>query len=686
MKRGFLLSAVAVWLVLGSIPLAGQEEPKPPPEEESGESSDGPESGDEGATEQSGTDRIEFRLPLPEDQGGGTVTGIAGSLEYREEEVVILSDGVEIHHENVVLRAERMQLDLSTQVVTAEGNVILDQGPSRMTGATVSYDLEEKTGILTQATAAVQGGYYFSGDELARLSETEFTIEEGTFTACKGEVPPWSFHVGRARVEVEGYARIHDASMRVKTLPVIYTPYLLWPTKTERTSGLLIPKVGYSDDRGAYLGLAHFQTLGRSYDTTIFADLYSEGFTGLGNELRYHPTEGTEGRFEGYAIRDPDEDDTRWKVRWDHTTRDLPRGLRAVAHFEDYSDFRFFRDFERQLNAKAQSSVYSNAFLTGNWGSHSLNLMVDRRENFLFQDRVVELSQLPELEYSIRPTRIGSTPLYYSLDSAAHFLSVDRSEAYRGEYSRFHLRPTLRLPLSRWPWLSVSVDGGGVFTWWENSLDRDAGPIRLSDESLTRALPIAGAEIVGPSFSRIFEGNLGAFGKFKHLIEPRVTWAFSDEFEDRELVPRFDELDTVSSRNTARIVLTNRVLGKPAPEEPEEDQEVGDEGEDGGEEDPDVEEKDAEEGDQEEMTALERVASGSAREIFSFELSRRYSFDESEPLERGGEMESQWGPWEATLRSYPSDRFGFRLDLDYSDLFSQLTSVRLTGNVGFGPG
>ncbi|MEZ5314266.1 MAG: hypothetical protein R2862_11780 [Thermoanaerobaculia bacterium] len=55
----------------------------------------------------------------------------------------------------------------------------------------------------------------------------------------------------------------------MKKLPVFYWPYLVWPAKTERTTGLLVPNIGYSRRRGAYLGLAHYQVFGPSYDNTV---------------------------------------------------------------------------------------------------------------------------------------------------------------------------------------------------------------------------------------------------------------------------------------------------------------------------------------------------------------------------------------------------------------------------------
>src|SRR5690606_4511316 len=119
------------------------------------------------------------------------------------------------------------------------------------------------------------------------------------------------------------------------------------------------------DDRGPYLGLAWYQVLGRSYDTTLYADIYGEEYYGGGVEFRWRPSEETEGQVRGFAIQDPFDDEWRWKLELDHKTTNLPWGLRGVAHIEDYSDFDYFRDFERGLAGKTQRQLYSNAFVSG---------------------------------------------------------------------------------------------------------------------------------------------------------------------------------------------------------------------------------------------------------------------------------------------------------------------------------
>src|SRR6185503_19430478 len=500
-----------------------------------------------------------------------------------------------------------------------------------------------------------------------KVGEDEYLIENGIFTSCTGEVPAWSFHVGRARIRLEDYAHVKSASMRAKVVPVLYLPYVVWPTKTDRASGLLVPKIGNSGRRGAYLGMAYYQVLGRSWDTTAYADLYSKDYYGLGDEVRYHPSEGTSGAARGYVIDDPQRDDYRWKVRWDHDTRDLPLGLRGVVQYEDYSDFDYFRDFERGLSTKTKNQIYSDAFITGNWGNRSLNVLVDRRRTFLSADDIIDLRQLPEVEYKLRPTRLFHKPLYLSFDSAAHYLAVDRG-VVQSSYARFHFQPTLRVPLSPAPWLSVTLNGGSNLTWYGNSLDpTSAARNTFTGEDLMRTLPFGGAEVIGPSFSRIIDRRLGPFAKLKHIVEPRVAWSYYGAFDDegcgtidpvthvarppceQARVPIFDEIDPLQGRglNVGRVALINRLLAKPADE---------------------------------------TKGGGGAREILSLELSRSYSFDAGQPLEggQGTATHSALGPLRATLRSYPTPAFGLRLDADYSVLFKQLTGVQASGNFALG--
>jgi lipopolysaccharide assembly outer membrane protein LptD (OstA) len=594
-------------------------------------------------------DRVSFDLSFPagvSGEGGGSATGSAGAIEYQGTDFAQLTGGVEIFYQDLVVQADNIDVNLATKEIVATGNVILDQGPRRLAGVTLTYNLDEKTGVLSQGSAYVDPDFYFWGTEIRKTGEDTFTFVDGTFTSCAEDNPDWSFKVNRAEVEVGGFAKVWGAQMRVKKAPVFYWPYMVWPVKEDRASGWLMPNIGYSDRRGGYLGLAYYKTFGRSYDTTFYADLYSNEFWGLGNEFRYQPSENTEGVFEGYGVWDPDDEEIRYKINWDHETTDLPFGMRGVLTVREFSDFQFFRDFERDIDRNTIRSIESRGFLTGNWGPHSLNILVKKRETFISDTNQITLSQLPEVEYRLRPYQLGETPIFLKMESSVSYLDADRGAALDGGYGRADLFPQIDIPLRLAPWFSFKASGGYRYTWYGDSLTTDR--TALSGETVTREIPFGSAEIVGPSFSRIYESGKR---KMKHVIEPRWAYTFLGEDDDTGLVPLFDEIDTVNQTNLARFALVNRFLTKPKPR-------MGPDG--------------------------EMLPEGSAREILSVEVARLYSFDDDRPLQRSADRleDDQFGPITALLRYNPSDRTSLTTSFDYNTLFSQLQAASLSGTLG----
>ena len=583
--------------------------------------------------------------------GGGSAAGSAANLEYKREDYAVLSGDVELKYQDLDLKADEAEIDLKTKNVVALGHVVLDQGPRRISGDSLTFNLETKTGTVRHATGQVAPDYYFTGEEVDKTGDNTYVIRNGVFTSCNQPVPDWSFRVRRAEIEVEGYAHAHNTAMLVKKLPVLYTPYLLWPVRTERSSGFLVPNIGYSQRRGAELGLAYFQTLGRSYDTTFHLDTYSKGFLGLGNEFRYAPTPGTKGDFLGYYVRDPETSSWRWKVQLNHTTEDLPWGMRGVVQYQDYSDFNFFRDFERDFDTNTLRFIDSRAFVTGNWGPHLLNLLLDSRQVFLdLQDNnTLTQRKLPELKYSLRSTQILKSPFYLALDSSVDGLDVERPGGalpgnYSGKYGRFDLFPQLTLPVRTFPWLDLSVTGGERLTWYGDTLNADQSA--FTGNSLTRTFPFASAQIVGPSFSKIFNWKLGDLGKFKHIVEPRFTYVYQGGNLTKETpeIPLFDDVDAQTTTNTGRIALDNRLLGKPDAED------------------------------------------GVAREVLFFEIARNYSLDKSQPLQTSQDLTvfTTSGPIQTLLRFNPTEKIGLTAMATYNTLFKGLASTSFTGNYGFG--
>src|SRR5262249_39227255 len=154
--------------------------------------------------------------------------------------------------------------------------------------------------------------------------------------------PDWSFRVSKAKVEIGGYAHMKNTRMRVKKLPIFYVPYLIWPAKVDRSSGFLIPTIGYTKNKGVNFGLASYQGLGPLADLTLHLAGYEKRYDGATAELRYAPIEGTKGTMSYQILEDRDLSRRESREIWTQTSDKLPGGFKAVVSVNHYSDYDFF--------------------------------------------------------------------------------------------------------------------------------------------------------------------------------------------------------------------------------------------------------------------------------------------------------------------------------------------------------
>jgi len=565
----------------------------------------------------------------------GPVTLRADRQEWVKKNAWHGSGHVEILYQDVKITCDEVEFNNQTMEVVARGHVIVDQGPRRFTASRLVYNLKDKTGTFIDATGQVAPEYYFTGKKVEKLDATHFRLFDATFTSCSLEPrPPWRFRIRRAKIEEEGYGSFHGVSLQVKGVPVFYLPYLLWPVKTERTSGLLVPTFGYSNRRGTYLGNALYLALARSYDTTIYLDTYSQGWYGIGNEWRWAPRSDARGDITGYAIRDADTGIWEWKVDGKHRQDDF-LGFHLFAELHNMSDVDFFREFEHNFDRNTLRSLYSFIYLTRAWGPYNLNIRIDRRKTLL-TSREILLQQLPEVELRVRPTRIGKSSLFWSLISSVNLFDVDRGGDLRTTYGRIDAHPDLSYTLPSPPWLSVTPRIGVRGTYYTAQYNKSQ--TTFVDKGIDRSFFEAGLDIVGPSFSHIFNHGLGRFTKFKHLIEPRIEYSYVSDPGDISRIPRFDEVDSTLVTNKVRLTIANRLFGR-------------------------------------------EKASATARELGSFILFQDYSFSEPLTFSSDRTLSSRRGPLGAILRITPSGGVYVEARAEYDTLFHNLRSDSLSASL-----
>ena len=518
---------------------------------------------------------------------GGEAQWQADHQTFEKEEYVILEGHVVFTYEDMKFSNDKMTYNFKTKDVVAQGHVILDQGSTRLAGNQAVFNLDTQTGTFFNAVGSMEPAMYFKGEKLEKLNEDTYRLTNGILTSCDLDAPAWSIHVARADVTVDDYARMRNVAFRVHRLPIIWMPRLVWPTKGDRSQGLLIPRIVFQscDPKSVHcfgnrLELGYFVPFGDSVDATFYGDLNNNGYNGLGVDLRYLPNSNVKlGELDTYVVRDSALKKEQWKYRYKHSQENLPGGFRGVVDVEDFSDLDFFRNYDRDPRLHTLSQIYSSAYLTKNTSTYSFNILADRRDIILGRTDPTDLNspiikqrfeQLPSLQYRIYPNRLFGSPIYFSMESStAHLVTNGLVNGPTADYFRADLFPTVSMQIPSPPWFSVKPQISARETYYSSSLASDTTSTFQTaavNEALRRFYAQGQVEIVGPSFSKIFNEKLGNFTRFKHVIEPRFRYVYTTNVtEDQLRVIRFDTVDTPFLPivpNSVEYSLTQRLIGK----------------------------------------------------------------------------------------------------------------------------
>ncbi|MBP1689920.1 MAG: lptD [Deltaproteobacteria bacterium] len=569
----------------------------------------------------------------------GNVTLHANTQQWVQELVWCGEGEVEVKYQDVTLKCDDVEVDVRTMRVEARGNVLFDQGETRLACDRLSFDLERKVGIMYGVKGFFPPSYHFRGEELEKLDETHYRLHKGVFSSCNldaEDAPPWSIDVRDAILELEGYGHFRGVALRTNGVPFFYTPRLLWPIKRDRAAGFLVPNVGYNDRYGFYLGNAFYWPISRSVDATTYIDWWSKGYYGIGEELRWTPAQNASGEMVASMIHDYETGDWEWKARGRYAQL-LPGGYALRAEVLDMSDIDFFQRFERTFEQNSVRSFFSHVTLSRTWGPQAFNLRWEHRQTF-FDESGVTLERKPELEYRLSSTRVGNSPLYLSMVGVADELRMDRSATQRGRYGRFDLFPTLSLLTPGLPWLNVTPAVGIRETYYTATYSEDR--TALVPEPMSRHYFTAGVALVGPSFSRVWTRADGH--RIKHLVEPRIEYQYVSNPGDLSRIPVFDEKDSVQVTNRMRGILSNRLLVK--------------------------------------------SRAGGSREVALFEIGQEYSFSDPLTFARPGLSASKRGPLQFSARYLPRPQTTIDARAEVDPVTNRLRGTALSGGFFAAPG
>jgi LPS-assembly protein len=492
----------------------------------------------------------------------------ADYLERRPAENFLRFQGaVEIKYGETQVFADVVELNTETGDGTAEGQVRLEDPQHQVTAERAEFNLFTRVGTLYHATGTLQGTslvhrkgekalpvtFYLMAERFERESEERFRIRRGGITTCIGPDPIWQFKTRDATVDVEGYAHLSHATFWIKNVPVFYAPYFVYPTKTDRATGLLPPGFGTSDQLGFFLDNRFFWAINEQSDSTIGVDYLSKRGIRPSLEYRYVLSEVDRGQFNALYLDDDLTGVQFWKVSG-ASRQNLPGQVKGILALDLMNRDNYDRTFDvENLLLRTRRETDSYMSLIRNWQHTGVGLHTQRLEDA--ENRADErLTRYPDLGLNLLPTPLPWAPLTFGLGALATNFRHDQTESQGGDVDarRVNILPQLAWTFAHRPWMAITPFLG----LQETMLDQSGQGTDV------QSVAVMGAELRGPQFFKIYGEEGGS--RYKHLVEPSITYHWIPHFTEKTRLQPFDIFDDVFPRNDVLFSVTNRLYARTA--------------------------------------------------------------------------------------------------------------------------
>lgn len=510
----------------------------------------------------------------------------------RDADEVSLMGNVVIERDDLHLSADMIRLWPSTDTALADGNVVATSGRDRFTGNRLELDLESETGVLFGGTLFLeQNNYHIQAEKIIKSGKDSYSAQDVVVTTCDGESRAWEVEGKELDITIGGYGTVNHALFRVKDVPVFYFPFMTFPVRLERQSGLLAPGLEFSERKGIRITQPYFWAISDSADMTVYADYMSLRGVKPGIEYRYFMSADDKGVAMFDFLDDRKVDDgsgtssSDWGYPDDRYLRpNSERYWFRMKHDQDFgpsnlmldldwvSDQDYLYDFKSGYSGYTESKdlfedvfsrsledyndpIRKNRFAFSNqWPGYSLNAealwwddVIARRH----EDSDETVQSLPAVYFERYKQPLLGTRLYAAFQTQSAYFY--RKDGTRG--ARVDLYPRLYLPVRLGRMLSVEPSLGARETLWQ--IDRFEDDARDLKRNRHRDLYDFKLDLSSEIYN-VFKPDWGEIGGLKHSAKFRVEYTYTPTL-DQESYPYFDGVDRIEGENLITYSVVNTV-------------------------------------------------------------------------------------------------------------------------------
>jgi LPS-assembly protein len=512
------------------------------------------------------------------------------------------------------INARASRYEEQSQTATLAGDVVMRQGSMQVEANEAALHQAENRGELNGNVKIRDNGALLVGDHAevqldtgaAQIDNAEYVLhkqrargsalyakraenaiirlKDGTYTTCEPDSNAWSIKGNNITLNpATGFGTATNATLRVKDIPVLYTPYFYFPIDDRRQSGFLAPSISSSSDSGLTLVTPYYFNLAPNYDATLYPRYMAKRGLLMEGEFRYL-TPTSEGQLGAAYLNDENDDrkdqsdykDRRWMINWQHKGG-LDSRLMSEVDYTRISDPYYFQDLQTdQIGVEDKDSLNQQGALTYRGPTYTARLNVQSYQLATVSD-ITPYDRMPQLTLDGKlPYNPGGLEFTYhteavrfdrdlrsGLFSDENGLSSPRLDQNvqglnRANGDRFDAEPAVSLPMD-WAYGYIKPTLKYKYTQYDLSMDSKgkqdmARAGQRFDSSQNISVPIASIDS-----GLYFDRDTTMFGSpYRQTLEPRLFYLYVP-YKDQSDIPVFDTGESVFSYSS--LFRDNRFSG-----------------------------------------------------------------------------------------------------------------------------
>jgi LPS-assembly protein len=469
----------------------------------------------------------------------GPVEITADELNYNKEQNIYTARGnVDVKEGTRRLNADFVLYNDTTKDAFAEGHVIFQDQGDVIHAEKMSLNLITKRGHIEKGRIFVKtGNFFLNGDDIEKTGESSYVVHRGQFTTCGWEKPAWTFVAQEVDLTMGEYATAYSTTFTVRDHSVLYLPWSMFPVKTERQSGFLMPLYQSSSRDGMIFRNGYYWAISKDKDATFFFDWIDQRGYKPGVEYRYALTPTTRGMWYFSDIEDKKYHGDRFQIKGEH--EQVFGDMSFKTNINYVSDSQYLQDLGRTTLERAENSQRSVAFVEKPFPYSLLTVETAYFKDLTQKNNSATEQYLPYVSYFTEYLPVLKDKFYTDV-------STDLANFTRGtgdKVTRFTATPSLRIPYS-WNGLNFLASASASERAYHVD-DPVAGEDNDAHHEQIRMVGDMNAVFVKDTHTDFFK-----LGDIQSMIVPRVEYNYVQNRSSFAGVPSTEPTDRISNTDT----------------------------------------------------------------------------------------------------------------------------------------